>query len=72
MPDLSDKVHNAVRAAVEAMPELKGLSEQAYCEAVSDGIGSYLTGVEMRMEELVGEDEDEDEDEGNNNTPATQ
>lgn len=55
--DWTNEVEQACRNAVSAIPGFDKLSEQEWCEHVSEGLGVYLDGIEMRLEELKPSDE---------------
>lgn len=46
------EVEEAARKAVSAIPGFNKLSELEWCNAVHEGLGTYLDGIEMRMDEL--------------------
>lgn len=55
----AEKVEEAVRDAVHAIPGIDKIPEIEYCEAVLEGTDLFTAGVQMRLEELEGDDEDD-------------
>lgn len=54
----AEKVEDACREAVRRIPGLENLPEMEYCNAIHEGMGAYLDGIEARMDELAEDSDD--------------
>lgn len=48
----SHQVEVAIREAVANIPGINDLPELDYCRMVAEGVESYQSGIEMRLQEL--------------------
>lgn len=55
---LADIVEDAIRKAINGVPELKKCGEIDYCEAVLEALDAIKVGVETRRDELDHEEVD--------------